>query len=71
MNNREARKLFKFKKFSEGYLIVEYRGSEREVIIPAQYRKKAVIAIEYCAFCHIKYRVNHNSGQCRIYAPCI
>ena len=50
MNNREARKLFKFKKFDEGYSIVEYRGSEREVIIPAQYRKKAVMTIETAAF---------------------
>ena len=52
MNNREARKLFKFKKYNEGYSVVDYRGSDSEVIIPAQYRKKAVIAIEYCAFCH-------------------
>ena len=54
MNNREARKLFKFKKYNEGYSVVKYRGSDSEVFIPAQYRKKAVIAIKISALYYNK-----------------
>ena len=50
MNNREARKLFKFKKDGKGYSVVRYLGTESRVIIPSQYRKKAVVKIEEGVF---------------------
>ena len=50
MNNREARRLFKFKKDGKGYSVVRYLGTESRVIIPIQYRKKAVVKIEEGVF---------------------